>query len=182
MKQIHFKQIIFVALGIFTLSRYIHFSDYCDGMAQGLLQLLLLFAFISFGIILIITDLFKCYKKLAPFNWFTPIFLISIVSYNGFQLFFKEDNQKDIFLSAESTNDYNRMKLTFYRDSVFEKRVNSIENSCFTFGKYSIHQNKITLLKDELDSKKDFEESYILKDSLLIPAFNELKDTLKIID
>ncbi|MGQ7947103.1 hypothetical protein [Flavobacterium sp. WC2509] len=158
---------------LLTLCLNIHFGDFCEGMAKGLLFAFLSIIFILGFIIIEIRDLFKLVDKGEKFD-FIPLYLfILFVVFNSF-LFVANENKfwREIKYEGIIEDEYERAWIVLYENNSFEITRSYIENRCTFIGKYHIEKNIINLDDENIESKTDkkiTKRYLIISDSILQP-------------
>jgi hypothetical protein len=164
---------ILLLLGIIILCLNIHFGDFCEGMAKGLLFGFLSVIFILFFLIIELRDLYKLISKKEKFDFLPLSFFVIFILSNWFLIVANENNfWRKIKYEGEVENEDARAWIVLYENNSFETTKSYIENRCTFIGKYHIEKNIIILDDENIESKTDenFTNRYmIVSDSILQP-------------
>jgi len=169
-------------LGIITLCLNIHFGDFCEGMAKGLLFIFLSIVFIFSFLIIELRDLYKLISKKEKFDFLPLFFLIFFIISNWFLIVANENKfWRKIKYEGIVDDKYARSWIVLYENNSFEATRSDIENRCTFTGKYHIEKNIIFLDDENIQNKTDkkFVTKYlIVSDSILQPLdskYNRIK-------
>lgn len=164
---------ILLVLGIIILCLNIHFGDFCEGMANGLLFGFLSVIFILFFLIIELRDLYKLLSKKEKFDFIPLSFLVFLILSNWFLIVANENKfWRKIKYEGVVENENARAWIVLYENNCFEVTKSYIENRCTFTGKYHIEKNTIILDDENIESKTDenFTKRYlIISDSILQP-------------
>ena len=164
---------ILTVLFIFIVIQNIHFSDFCEGMSEGLLFALTCLIFIITFLIIQLRDLYFFFKNKSKFD-FVPIliFIFSIVI-NGFLINANENKYwKKIKYEGKIDNSDKNSWIILFENNSYEVTKSYVEQRCTYIGKYHF-ENKILILSDiNIEQKTDeiFTKRYeLISDTILKP-------------
>jgi hypothetical protein len=151
----------------------IHFGDFSEGMAKGLLFAFLGLIFILCFVIIEIRDLYKLVRKGEKFDFIPLCLFILFVALNSF-LIMANDNKywRKIKYEGVIDDEYERAWIVLYENNSFEATRSYVENRCTFIGKYHIEKNIIVLDDENIESKTDqkiTKRYLIISDSILQP-------------
>ena len=162
-----------LVLGLIILSLNIHFGDFCEGMAKGLLFVLLSAIFILCFLIIELRDLYKLINKKEKFDFIPLSFLVILIASSWFFIVANENKfWREIKYEGVIENGNARKWIVFYENNSFEATISHVENRCTFVGKYHIENNIIILDDKNIESKTDenFTKKYlIIADTVLQP-------------
>ena len=158
---------------------FIHFSDYCFGVADLLIVTGLTIAFFITFLVIIFYDLYNLSIRKVQFN-FLPLLVVFIFSialfiaikYQGKFLF---KNPAKTFVNELGVEDIS--KIILFTDHTFELQQKGKHEVCVKKGTYSFKNDTLFLNKKDKTFKDDvFDSVYYFKkaQNLLIPKNNIL--------
>ncbi|MFW5983293.1 MAG: hypothetical protein ACOCQ4_02240 [bacterium] len=176
---------LLIGLTILTFYQNFPFGDYCSGLVEALLFVILGGLFlISFAVFLTI-DLVKTFKKKRKFD-FLPLVILTIFLVGNSLLL---NNEKDKFWTDKElvgnieVGDLRAAQIVLYSNQMFSVRTSYVDYSCTYSGRYSIRENILRLERDNFEKETNnvFTTEYEIQksDSLLIPLESGI-ETIKI--
>ena len=167
------KNGILIILLLLIISQNLHFSDFCEGMSEGLLFALTCIIFIFTYFVIQLRDLYFFFKNKNKFD-FVPlsIFIISILI-NAILIYANENKYwKKIKYEGKIDNIDKNSWIILFENNSFEVTKTYIEQRCTYTGKYHF-ENRILILEDvNIEQKTDeiFTEKYeLISDTILKP-------------
>ena len=163
---------ILIILLLLIISQNLHFSDFCEGMSEGLLFSLTCIIFIFTYLIIQLRDLYFFFKNKTKFD-FVPlsIFVISILIITLSS--YANDNKywKKIKYEGKIDNIDKNSWIILFENKSFEVTKSNVEQRCTYTGNYHF-ENSILILEDiNIEHKTDgnFTQKYELLDTILKP-------------
>ena len=164
---------ILIILFLLIISQNLHFSDFCEGMSEGLLFALSCIVFIITYLVIQFRDLYFFFKNKNKFD-FIPVFIFIIsILLNGFIIYSNENKYwKTIKYEGKIDNIDKNSWIVLFENNSFEVTKSYIEQRCTYKGKYHF-ENRILILEDNnIEKKTDeiFTTKYeLIADTILKP-------------
>lgn len=166
----------FLLLGLFLLGFFnvFHFGDYCSGLADAMLFIVIVFAFLIAYLVITLSNLSQKIKKGKKFYFLPTLILLTFLCtiilglrYEGEPVF------KKLILKGSSTefNDLSLETLLLYDNGTFEIKTKFVDYGCIYKGDYAFEGDTLTLNRNDLKQLTGvFTNKYFFnkKDSLLI--------------
>jgi hypothetical protein len=167
------KNGILIILFLLIISQNLHFSDFCEGMSEGLLFALTCLIFIVTYLIIQFRDLYLYFKNKNKFD-FVPllIFVISVLL-NAFLIYANENKYwKAIKYEGKIDNIDKESWIVLFENNSFEVTKSYIEQRCTYKGKYHFENRMLILEDNNIEQKSDeiFTTRYeLISDTILKP-------------
>jgi hypothetical protein len=166
---------ILIVLGVFLLIQIIPIGDYCGGLMNFLISIVILVLIMLIVLITSIIEIYRYIKNKTKFD-FIPI----IISFSILIIFYLiMETESDKFWTSEKLNGITISTaaksgtLKLYNNGSFAAKYNQADFSCTYQGDYRISNDTLYLDRNELESLTEniFTTKYSInkKDSLLQP-------------
>jgi len=163
-KRFYSSILLLIVGGLLVKTQFV-IGDGCSGMGDGILFVLLVFAYsISFLIIMVIS-IVKYIKHKGKFNFFPVLITLIVVTVVFFSAYSDKFESKTIFYAEMKPKGHTgRNSLTLRKNHTFKIIVGHIESVCYFKGNYILKGDTLKLLKDNIQEKTDstFADQYII--------------------
>ena len=164
---------ILIILFLLIISQNLHFTDFCEGMSEGLLFAITCIIFIITYFVIQFRDLYFFFKNKDKFD-FGPLFIFVIsILLNAFIIYANENKYwKPIKCEGKIDNFDKESWIVLFENNTYEVTKSYVEQRCTYKGKYHFENNILILEDNNIEKKSDeiFTTKYeLISDTILKP-------------
>jgi len=172
MKELKYGLLILFLL--LTIFQNVHFSDFCEGVSEGLLFAFTCLIFLISFIIVQLLDLYNFFKKKEKFDFIPLYIFVAAILINTILISANENKYwREIKYQGKIDNIDKECWIVLFNDNKFEVTISYIEQRCTYVGKYHFENNHLVLDDQSIESKTDenFTSQYeLISDTILQPV------------
>ncbi len=182
------KYTLLLLFAFLALYQFFPTGDYCvSGMMIAFMWLFFGGLFVLAFIIFLVIDITRNIRKKTKFDIIPTVLMVGFILLNLVWINNLEDNSrmwKDIQWKGTLRSEAGDGDLMLYTDGTFDAKCQYTEHSCYFFGAYSIENNKLTLVKNDLEELTDHRftaEYFVHGDSLFVPVDSVFGEIFKVV-